>query len=313
MKAPRSARVRLGTLLVLAGSACTPQIESLQVEAGEPGERLRVTATIDRNGARVTPVVVAVGAATQPLAPTDGSRWEGRTPRLPSGHYQARLNVSYRRLLPPSVQTLSAERDFSLSWPAGTFTFELEDDGLDGWTFDGVYEAGTANDVTTCDPREPALLARSPSGWPLATDVTDPDPPNGSLRVVLDMTCFPSSPSVTSSLWQFDLISPDLSDRPEWQDIEGVSFRMVSEGVGVRARATVVHGPDGAVTLSESGPSDYTVVGPDWTVVERTGYEVPEGHTVQRVRLRVFGTQMDIAGLGSEAGTLLADVIRPIR
>ncbi|MEQ9400965.1 MAG: hypothetical protein RJQ04_17490, partial [Longimicrobiales bacterium] len=263
MRAPRSGRVRLGTLLVLAGSACTPQIESLQVEAGEPGERLRVTATIDRNGARVTPVVVAVGAAAQPLAPTGGSRWEGRTPRLPPGHYQARLSVSYRRLLPPSVDTLSAERDFTLAWPDGTFTFERENEGLDGWTFDGVYEAGTAIDVTACDPRDPVLLARSPSGWPLATDVTDPDPPNGSLRVVLDMTCFPGSPSVTSSLWQFDLISPDLSDRPEWQDIEGVAFRMVSAGVDVRAPPTRRHRPDAATPHTESGPAPDTGLGPD--------------------------------------------------
>ncbi|MEQ9401050.1 MAG: hypothetical protein RJQ04_17915, partial [Longimicrobiales bacterium] len=100
--------------------------------------------------------------------------------------------------------------------------------------------------------------------------------------------------------------------RPDWLDVAGVAFRMVGAGGPVRARATVLHGPDAATPLSESGPSDYTVVGPDWTVVERTGYEVPEGHTVQRVRLRVFGTQMDIAGLGSEAATLLADVIHPI-
>ena len=317
----------LGPLLVL--TACTPRIDAFDVGSGEPGERLPVTASIDRNNTSVTPVGVAMAPAgtdefgpEQPLAPTTGAGWAGQSPRLLPGDYQARLTVSYKRLFQSAVRQVTATRNVSVSWSDGTFAFENAGEGVAGWTFDGVYEAGTGQNVTTCDPLNPALLTRSPSGWPLNIGETTPNPPNGSLRVVINPTCFPASQSVGAPLWQFNLISPDLSGRDEWQDIDGVSFRMISAGATVQAQATVVYASeqdlDGDGILDNafaspmaSGAPEFVEVGPSWSVVERTGY-VPEGRPIRFVMLRVFGSPLDVANLSTEVGTLLADVIQPI-
>lgn len=304
---------------LLSAGACSPSVESFEIGAGEPGQRLDATASVKKNAASIQSVVVASAPAgsdafgpEQAMANTAGGVWAGQTLPHVAGDYQARLSVSYKRLFQSAVHVLTRTTEYSLAWPAGTFAFDAPTTGVDGWTFQGIFSGADGTDVTQCDPLPSQLFTRSGTGWPDGPS-TGPSAANGSLRVLLTDVCFPSSPLPGAPLWQFNLRSPDLEGVAEWQGISGVSFRMISIGPVVQAQATVIYadesGADAFASPTEGGALDFAEVDGSWVTVARSGY-VPAGRPIRGVLIRVYGEQGAVST--GEPGTLLVDVVQPV-
>ncbi len=316
MTRSRSARIVASMLGVAILGACSPTVTEFTVAEGEPGERLATVVSLRANATSIEDVSLSTAVAgsgsfgTGQLLAATGDTYSGQTEPRGPGDYEARVDVRYRRLFLPGLQTLTRTIPYSLVWPAATFGFEGGETGVDGWTFQGVF-LENGNPVP-CGPETLAtLFSRSDAGWP--GPIGSPEGfSNGSLRVLLAEGCFPSSTD-SDEQWQFNLVSPDLTGRPEWQGIGGVSFRMISQ-VPVRAMATGVYdGAGGSVDyVSPMLPDeslDFENVSNTWTTVVRTDY-LPEDRPLRRILIRVFGDQGWLAG--SPAATLLLDVVQPL-
>ncbi len=315
--------VMAGCALVLALLAgCAPKIDEMTVGEGEPGERLPVTAEVTKNQTTIQGVELdtrRVGAAdfdsAGDLAGTGGS-YSGQTPNLGPGEYEARVRVLYKALFQSAVKTTSATRPFTLAWPPGTYGFETG--GLGGWRYAGVFGV---ND--TFEPCAPDVLAASPyfslttSGWPLGINATGGPYASGAVRTVVSSTCYPDSDSETNQtgLWNFNLLSPDLSNNADWQGISGVSFRMITNvPLGVQAVATVVY-EDASGETQPSSPMtsptqvDFTeITGQQWVTVEKL-WNIPD-RPIRSLEIRVFGDPESLAGF--PGSTVLLDVVSPI-
>jgi len=303
-------------------TGCAPKIDEMTVGEGEPGERLPVTAEVTKNNTTVQSVELdtrLVGAADFDAAGSmagSGGSYSGQTPNLGPGEYEARVRVRYKAVFQSAVKTKSATRPFSLAWPPGTYGFETG--GLNGWRYAGVFGA---ND--TFEHCEPSALATSPffshttAGWPLGINATGGPNVSGSARVAVSSTCYPDSDSEMgeTGFWNFNLLSPDLSNDADWQGISGVSFRMITNApFGVQVVATVVYEDESGESepsspTTSSSQVDFTeIAGQQWVTVAKT-WNIPD-RPILSVEIRVFGDAESLAGFPSS--TVLLDVVSPI-
>jgi len=310
------------TLVLALLIGCAPKIDEMTVGGGEPGERLPVTAEVTKNQTTIQGVELdtrPVGAAdfdnAGSMSGTGGS-YSGQTTRLGPGEYEARVRVLYKAIFQSAVNTKSATRQFSLAWPAGTYSFETG--GLNGWQYAGVF--GTSDTFQHCAPAElagPPYFSYTTAGWPLGINDTGGPYVSGAVRTVVSAICYPDNASETSQtgLWNFNLISPDLTDEADWQSISGVSFRMITNNpFGVQAVATVVYEDENGETQPSSPMTSPTQVdftdisGQQWVSVDKT-WNIPD-RPIRSLEIRVFGTPESLAGF--PGSTVLLDVVSPI-
>jgi hypothetical protein len=304
-------------------AACAPKIDEMTVGTGEPGERLPVSAQVSKNQTTIQGVeldVRADGAADFAAAGSmtgSGGAYSGQTPRLGPGTYEARVRVLYKAVFQSAVKTKSATRSFSLEWPPGTFGFE--NGGLNGWRYAGVF--GVSDDFEACDP---AVLAAPPhfsfsqAGWPVGINDTGGPFVSGSLRTSVSFVCYPDSASEVNAqgLWNFNLLSPDLSTDSNWQGISGVSFRVnTNSPFPIHVVSTVVFEDENGNNQPSSPmltptQMDFTEIATSqqWITVAKT-WNIPD-RPIRSVELRVFGSPESLAG--SPATTVLIDVVSPI-
>lgn len=300
-------------LLMLGG--CTPDVGSIDLGAGEPGELLSISIPVDPNSTSIQDVTAATAPAgsgqfgsSVALSWSDDV-WSGEVGPFLEGSYDVRVRVGYKRLFQTAVRTVTREADVALAWEPGTFAFEDGSEGTAGWTVQGVVDASGA-DVTQCGPDVWPPFGRSAVGWPQAQAQTDIQPTNGSLRLFVSSVCFPASSDPDAPLWQVNFRSPDLSGIDEWQGIDGVRFRIKSQ-IPLQVMATVVHagedGTDDYASPMASGVLDFEDVAGPWVEVARTGY-VPD-RPIRGVLIRMFGQPMGVLGPTQE---VLVDVVQPI-
>ena len=305
--------------------ACAPRIDNLAVAPGSQDQDLTASADIKPFMSGVgtpstsvddlsTPDAIFSPAGT--MARTTGNHYEGTIPGLPYGAYQLRVKVPYTLvLLPLGTSTRTAHARFFVDAPAGAFTWDSPAEGVQGWTFNGIFDGTTNTNVSQCPGSNlPAQLTRNQATWPLTFDEGES---RGSLAAPLLPGCLPNQPSQVpqSGFWRFDLISPGLQNRPEYQQMTDLEFRVRSP-IPVRVQPVFVatQDPSSPINLfvetnNANQPIFHELAG-GWNVI-RVPDPMPAGRTLDRIRIRVFGNPLD-TNLG-DSGNLLLDGVVPLQ
>lgn len=313
IRSPLRAVVPLCLLMV---GGCTPDVGSIDLGEGEPGELLSISIPVDPNSTSIQDVTAATAPAgsgqfgSSVALTWSDDVWSGEVGPFLEGSYDVRVRVGYKRLFQTAVRTVTREADVDLAWEPGTFAFEDGSEGAAGWTVQGVVDASGA-DVTQCGPDVWPPFGRSAIGWPQAPGQTNVQPANGSIRLFVSPQCFPTSQDPDATLWQVNFRSPDLDGIDEWQGIEGVRFRIRSQ-IALQVMATVIYegddGTDDFASPTVNGVLDFEDTGGGWTEVARTGY-VPD-RPIRGVLIRMFGHPANV--LGSAQQEVMVDVVQPI-
>lgn len=304
-------------------AACAPKINNITISDGDPGERLPVTASVTKNQTTIQGVRLDVRRAGETdfnevdSMTSGGGQYSGQTSRLVPGDYEAQVRVLYKAMFQAQVKTKSRIEPFSLSWPPGTFGFETS--GLAGWRYAGVF--GASNNFQHCDDDALAVspnFSMSTAGYPVGINNTGGPFFSNSLRVVVSSNCYPDSDAEVgpTGFWNFNLLSPGLLSNAAWQDISGVSFRVVTNvPFGVQAIPTIVYvdeNGDNQVTSPTTGINqlDFTEVpgNQTWVTIDKT-WNIPD-RPIHSLELRFFGEPESLAGF--PGSTVLVDVISPI-
>ena len=311
--------------LLLAGCA-SPKIVSYTVEDGVEGTPLPAAATIDpRNSSIGTPDVryraISTGTGTLSNAVAmnqegAGDTWTTQVQGLRYGSYEVHLRVPFSTILGQTSKRL-VKRVWIRPRP-DCFSFDGEERGTEGWTFEGIFDATGATDI-----RKPGCpgtdLLWSGVQWPDPLGIANPGPDRGSLHVLLSHDCFPTDPAdLESGFWRFGFVSPDLASNSGWQGVDVVEFRVAATGVLKLQPIVTFIREDG--TVGNSAPTDpttgdflfYGVEPSAWTTFAGP-VAVPANATVTGVRIRVFGEPAVVQLLEGAPRDIYLDSVCPIR
>jgi hypothetical protein len=299
-------------VIVVATAGCATRIDTIAVAPAREGEPIDVTV-------RVTPFLTfpqppslqvrsdTNATAYQPagsLAPSGTNQYSGQIGPQPYGRNTLNVRVPYTIPLPPVTQSTSREQQFIVGARAACFAFDASDPTPQGWTVAGVFDNG--NPATqVAGPGCNFGPGGSPgiSGPPVRTQGANfPEifPGNfGALAFPLGGSCFPTTLASGSPFWAFDFVSPDLSNRPEWQ-VSRLSFAIRSndalllpQSAWPRAQAIIrVRKPDNSISFfAEMVGSQFRfeTVTSAWQRFTFS-FSPPAGSTVLEARIRFFGT-----------------------
>lgn len=216
-----------------------------------------------------------------------------RLPALSAGEYRLVLEVPYTiRFAGLSIArgTQQATADFVVHevLPASCFRFDTQEKDLMGWTTHGVYINNRDKPVSkeTC----PGLFYIN-SSWPYALHDTTH---GGSLFVPVSSDCFPkSSPQLSEpGQWTFAFVSPDLQERPEWQQLRTIRFHMATKSIPVTVLPEVeyvLHKTRFSTLTASQNPPRYPVSSGRWSDHEYP-VALPAQAVITKIKFHVYGT-----------------------
>lgn len=238
-----------------------------------------------------------------PMVPAGNDRYEAIVDDLnPTREHEAVVSIDYKPLFSATTKTKTASRIFSLPMTPGCFSFHNADEGTAGWTFVGIHDGEGKQDVTQPGCPVEGLLVRLQQSL---------DAGNGSLNVPITSVCFPTS--TPSGQWRFDLVSPELSQDTAWQNIAGATFQVFSN-VPVKVQPVIqftdAEGVDRARAPADAnGEFIFFDVAGQQTIAVDGLVQIPNGATVKRLRIRVFGVPEETV-IGE--GLIRVDAICPV-
>ncbi len=97
-----------------------------------------------------------------------------------------------------------------------------------------------------------------------------------------------------TDFWRISYLPPDLQNRPEWQNMQGVSLRFLSEAVGLYVQPLIkVRKTDGSVVhllqRDNNNPVFHEIASNTWQLIEFPTQLPADVEAVLNVEIRLFG------------------------
>jgi hypothetical protein len=317
----------ISAAVVLA--SCKPSIKSFTISSAAEGAPVTFQTSIEPNYCSISqPTVMAKRLNPNPTVfggPQNlnrsgtGYSYSASVPGYTFGQYEGLLSVPYRSS--GSSGTLSQSGRFYVDAPQYIFHFDRGEKAA-GWTFSGVYDSGTLQQLSTCDlSGYPAWSATV--NWPTPDDPVDTQNGHGSLFIFIHPPCFPANPAAsTTKEWKYTLRSPSISDSADWQRMKGVKAYFMSNLPGINVQPLV------RVLKKSGGETFYMPIDsqnkPVFIDISQTGqwmevaYAIPQAalanvKTFLFIQLNVFGDIATINGpSGGAEGANNIDFVCPI-
>jgi hypothetical protein len=158
--------------------------------------------------------------------------YRGSISSRPYGGYTSRVVVAYRRkpisLISP-LQTTSTDKVFFVSAGANCFTFDSAGDSQ-GWTGAPFRIAGTTSTFSSCVATP---LQNNMSNWPFTVDTIAKGGLSDNTTIV-DL-CTPPTSQPDTAFWHTSYVSPDLTNRTEFQGATEIVVRVSGGGAAPSA------------------------------------------------------------------------------
>ncbi|MEM7082995.1 MAG: hypothetical protein AAF465_09695 [Pseudomonadota bacterium] len=203
-----------------------------------------------------------------------GNNWTGTLPALNLGPYEVRLIILLRNspsdplVVEPVVNELILSNPVAFDVGIDTQEcFDFRDDGnaLQGWGHGGYRTHDGQTTTGTC----PESLFRSASG----------------ISAIVSSSCLPDE-SV-----RFDMVTPNIEQRPGWSNSQGVVLFAGSNMTGWLMQPILQRGNDQTSLFPQtpdgSGPMFYPLSLPGGSVANRFNMDIDSG-PINRLRVRFF-------------------------
>lgn len=302
-------------LLSVAIRANAVEIVSVEAEGNRiEGESVAVSAAIKwtrQSKSIIVPHIKVVQRVTATISPapvrepavpntmdltfdSTTGRYHGRFDGLPFNNYILRIRAlrTETRVARPGVTTSSdanTTRTFSVGAPAGCFNFPASQE-LSGWSVPGIF---SGDGLTNIADEPPTLV------WAGAAGFLNQSTADGGLALQVRSNMFPPPATFAGNAWRIDLVSANLSKRPGWPNISGISFRMAHNLGTISVQPLLfIRKADGQTTFLRQQLSDQSPVflpAPSAYSAFVARIAPPLGATVLGVHLRVFGANPVIA------------------
>jgi hypothetical protein len=235
-------------------------------------------------------------------------------PKLKPDEYRLVMELPYTiKLAGLSIAsgTRRAVSDFVIHQvlPASCYRFDNKGKDLMGWSSHGVYINNRDKPVSkaTC----PGLFYIN-SSWPYPLNDTSH---GGSLFVPISSECFPkTSPQLSQpGQWTFALVSPDLRDRPDWQQLQAIRFHMATQSINLSVEPEIqyLRGNTPHSSLSElEAHARYDVNGGRWNDYEYA-FKLPQDASVTHVVFHVYGVPEKT--VSDQVDSLYLDAVCPVK
>lgn len=250
--------------------------------------------------------------------PANPERYLAEISGLQAGEYRVAIRlVYYQRLFGIELirYTRVYTRDFMIHAPLSADCFRFDDKLKDvmGWSTTPVYLSAREQPVSASGCHG-VFFANQ--GWPSA--LTDSASSGGSLFIPVSNKCFPSATSnvLQPGYWYFTLSSPSLEQRPAWQNLKAIQFRVATKSINVDIKPEIVSSslPSGQLALptgTKATPAGrYTSYPGNWRVIEHP-VNLPKGSTIKQLRLQISGIPEETVKETVDA--ILIDGICPIK
>ena len=232
---------------------------------------------------------------------------------LEAGEYRLFVRVPYRnRLLGiPLWQSYKmVSQDFIVhnNLPPTCYSFDDKEAAVAGWKSTHVYIDDKDKPVSqeTC----PGLFYVENSWpWPLEHVA-----PGGSLFIPVSSECFPKASSQVSkqTRWMFSVLSPDLSNLPDWQTIKSIQFRINTNRINIRIKPELhyqLEQQNMSTIVPTDTPLTYEVTGDQWRVIDYP-VSLEPGAKVTRFELHLSGIPEQT--VGETVNSIFIDGVCPI-
>lgn len=225
--------------------ACMPNIKEFNIPNSNEGSPVTFTAVIDPNGCSI----LQTNVMTKRLLPepteygqpqvlirtvnTFTASVQGYT----FGYYEGLLSVPYRWGYSISGTVKDSAR-FIVDAPEYIFHFDRQQKKA-GWTFSGVFDPQNMNQISNCDfSSYPGWAANV--NWPVPDNPVDVQNGHGSIFVFIHSPCFPTQSSASSNgMWKYNLISPSIEQKEQWQTMKGFKAHFMSNVPGIKVQPLV--------------------------------------------------------------------------
>lgn len=245
---------------------------------------------------------------------TETDKFTLTLPRLKPDEYRIVMELPYTIKL-AGLSIASGQRrvisDFVIhqTLPESCFRFDKKGKDLMGWSSHGVYLNNRDKPVSkeTC----PGLFYINNS-WPFPFNDTGH---GGSLFVPISSECFPkTSPQLSQpGHWTFALVSPDLRNRADWQQLQGIRFHMATQSINLSVEPEIQYllGKTPKSSTSElEAHARYDVNGGRWNDYEYT-FKLPKDAVISHVIFHVYGVPEKT--ISDQVDSLYLDAVCPVK
>lgn len=234
-------------------------------------------------------------------------------PYLKAGEYRLFVRVPYRNSL-FGIHLWQSDKvmyqDFVVHshLPYNCFNFDDKETAVDGWKSTHVYIDDKDKPVSqeTC----PGLFfVQNSWPWPLEHVA-----PGGSLFVPVSSECFPKTSSQVSkqTRWMFSVVSPDLGERTDWQNIKSIQFRIATNKISIKVRPELhfaLGGKSSSTNTLVKVPSSFEISGNQWRVIDFP-VSLPPDAKVKQLELHLSGIPEQT--VGETVNSIFIDGICPV-
>jgi len=248
------------------------------------------------------------------LTQTQPGQYQLTLPVLTPNEYRLIVQVPYTVTLaglPLAHRMQRTYADFVIhpSLPASCYRFDNQGKELMGWSSHGVYLNNRDKPVSkeSC----PGLFYTNNS-WPYAlTDTSH----GGSLFVPISSECFPkTSPQLSQqSQWTFALVSPDLTNRLEWQHLQAIRFHMATRSINLSVQPEIQYLVDNNNHSSLADietPTTYDINGGRWNDYEYA-FTLPNNAVITHVVFHVYGVPEKT--VSDKVDSVFLDAVCPVK
>jgi hypothetical protein len=215
-----------------------------------------------------------------------------KLPPLQPGEYRIVMEVPYTVRfagLPVggSIKRVAADFVINKTLSVSCFRFDNKQKDVMQWSSHGVYINNREKPVSkeTC----PGLFYIN-SSWPYPLNDTSH---GGSLFVPVSSECFPkTSPQLSEpSQWTFAIVSPDLRELQEWQNIKAIRFRMATRSIAVTVSPEVkylVNNIEASTSTTQQPAPIFNVNSGRWSD-HKFEFKLPKTAKVSHIIFHVYG------------------------
>jgi hypothetical protein len=310
----------LGMLLLIG---CGPTVQISPPAYSDVQETGLITVTIKEDHSLTGQPVVYLFPKFQPtlvknlsssLKQVKPGEYNLTLPALQANEYRIVMEVPYTTTIAGvsinsgTVRTIS---DFVIheSLPASCFRFENKEKDLMEWSSHGVYIKNRDKPISkeTC----PGLFYVT-SSWPYPLNENSH---GGSLFVPVSSECFPkTSPQLSEpSEWTFAFVSPDLSNRQDWQHLHAIRFHMATRTINVTVQPEIQFTRDQikySYVSDAQTQSQYDVSGGRWNNFEYN-FNLPDDARITHLIFHVYGVPEKT--VSDQVDSVYLDAICPVK
>jgi len=248
------------------------------------------------------------------LTPVSDNTYVLQLSTLEAGEYRLVVTVPYANRfagisLPTQETTAIFDFEVHGNMSMACFSFDKSNSDMQDWSVKGVYVGNRDKPLgnTTC----PGLFYVHHS-WPYSLNETVA---GGSIFIPVSENCFPKpgQQAIQHNQWKISLVSPDLSAKPEWQQLQKRIFRAATRNIPVQISPELqykIGNLHNSTYLQPQLAPHYPITGGQWSEIKHP-VVIPKQAQVTRLILHISGIPEQT--VTKEVDSIFVDGICPVQ